>query len=272
MKTNDRRRAGARRWIAAALIVAALFATLTVLRPALTSVSTYRSQMSALDEKRNTVLKLVASSSAASAVITLIPDDVGTPIAEQLADLSTGFTVILAVLLAEKYLLPVIGGVTTTVLIPLACVLGLIFCFNRRRLWMKNAVIKLAVLCVALLTVIPLSVYVSGTIDATFEASINETIDAALDSDKTLNVGEGQDTDLWRRITGAMSGALDYVGKAVGIAKNVLGNYVEAIAVMLVTSCVAPIAVLLGCITLVRHVFRMDFTAAPAPKKRPRTR
>ena len=262
------RRARRRRWAATALLLTLLLASVLVLRPVLSSVDTYRPQMRALDEKRATVLKLAASSSAASAVITLIPDDVGTPIAEQLADLSAGFVFILTVLLAEKYLLPIIGALTTTVLIPLACGLGLILCLGRRRAWLKNAVVKLAVLCVALLTVIPVSVYVSGSIDATFEASINETIEAALDSDQTLNVGKEQDADLWRRITGAVAGALDYVGRAVDIAKHVLGNYVEAVAVMLVTSCVIPILILFLYILFVRRVFSLDFSAPDAVHRR----
>ena len=57
-----------------------------------------------------TVLKLTASSTAASAGITAIPGDAGTPIAEKLADFSEYGILILCVLYAEKYLLSILGS------------------------------------------------------------------------------------------------------------------------------------------------------------------
>ena len=48
-----------------------------------------------LDEKKTTVMELTAASTAASAAITLIPGDVGTPIADKLADLSGYFLIVL---------------------------------------------------------------------------------------------------------------------------------------------------------------------------------
>ena len=245
-------------------IIIALFVfaiiSVFVLGPILSSAGIYEPLFESLDKKRNTVVALVASSSAASAVITLIPDDVGTPIAEQLAALSTGFTLILAVLLVEKYLLPLLGGLTSYFMLPIICILLIINVLDKRKQWLKNTIIKLIVLAIACSTLIPLSVYATNKIEETFETSINNTISVALESDDTLSVEEEKDKSLWEKITGAVSGALDYVGKAVDIAKNVLGNYVEAIAVMLVTSCVIPIIVLLVYALIIRYVFRLDFS------------
>ena len=44
-----------------------------------------------LDDKKTTALELTAAATAASAAITLIPGDAGTPIADKLADLSSYF-------------------------------------------------------------------------------------------------------------------------------------------------------------------------------------
>lgn len=49
----------------------------------------------ALDEKRSTVMELTAASTATSVAITMIPGDAATPIAEQLAELSSTFLVVL---------------------------------------------------------------------------------------------------------------------------------------------------------------------------------
>ena len=253
--------------IAVAVLICVAIISIFVLKPLLSSVDTYQSQFESLDKKRNTVVALVASSSAASAVITLIPDDVGTPIADQLAHLSTAFLAILSVLLAERYLLPILGGLTTLYLIPFICLLGIIYLTDRRRQWLKNTVVKLSVLAVAFLTIIPFSVAVTDTIDRTFETSINGVIDAALESEQTLKLREAQDKNLWEKMTDAVSGAVDYVSNAVDVAKNVLGNYVEAIAVMMVTSCVIPIIILLVYVMFLKYVFGLDFSLRDAGRK-----
>ena len=243
--------------VALAICVLSLF----VIRPVLASPDTYASQFRSLDAKRDTVLTLVASSSAASAVITLIPDDVGTPIAEQLASLSTTFTLILAVLMAEKYLMTILGGFSTALLIPALCAMWVIYYYFYDAQWLKNMAIKFAVLALALLTLIPASVFVSDQIEATFRTSIDETINTALESENMLNIQSGDEKNLWEKITGAANDAVNSIGNAVDIAKHVLGNFVNAIAVLLVTSCVIPILVLLVYMLLIKYVFGLNFNA-----------
>jgi hypothetical protein len=46
----------------------------------------HKATIAALDEKKGTVLELTVAATATSALITLIPGDVGTPIAEKVAD------------------------------------------------------------------------------------------------------------------------------------------------------------------------------------------
>ena len=88
-----------------------------------TSTEYHAKTIQSLDEKKTTVMELTAASTAASAAITLIPGDTGTPIAEKLADLSSYFLIVLCELFLEKYLLTITGYATFMVLIPIACVL-----------------------------------------------------------------------------------------------------------------------------------------------------
>ena len=69
-----------------------------------TSTEYHAKTIQSLNEKKTTVMELTAASTAASAAITLIPGDTGTPIAEKLADLSSYFLVVLCALFLEKYL------------------------------------------------------------------------------------------------------------------------------------------------------------------------
>ena len=79
--------------------------------------------IASLDEKKTTVMELTAASTAAAAVVSALPDDTGTPIAEQLADLSGYFLIVLSAIYLEKYLTTLSGYAAFTVLIPLACLI-----------------------------------------------------------------------------------------------------------------------------------------------------
>ncbi len=52
--------------------------------------------------KKTTALELTAAATAASAAITLIPGDAGTPIADKLADLSSYFLIVVCAIYLEK--------------------------------------------------------------------------------------------------------------------------------------------------------------------------
>ena len=68
-------------------------------------------------------MELTAASAAASAAITLIPGDVATPIASELADLSSKFVIVICAIYVEKYLLTITGYVTFAILIPISCII-----------------------------------------------------------------------------------------------------------------------------------------------------
>ena len=121
------------RLAAVALLLALAAASLTVGRAWLTSADTYAGCIESLDEKKATVMSLTAAATAASAAITVIPDDIGTPIAQKLADLSAWLMLILGTLYLEKYLLTLIGGVVTCVLVPAGSA-AIVTCRTRRRM------------------------------------------------------------------------------------------------------------------------------------------
>ena len=146
----------------------------------LSSPETYSGIIRSIDDKVETVLKLTASSTAASAGITAIPGDVGTPIAEKLADFSEYGILILCVLYAEKYLLSILGSGVFKFIIPIACMLYPLG-FFRDLEGIKPILKKIAIVSLALYFVIPLSVHISDRIYETYQASIDNTISAAED-------------------------------------------------------------------------------------------
>ena len=169
----------------ACILIAAL--SFFYLAGILSSPETYSGILRSIDDKVQTVLKLTASSTAASAGITAIPGDAGTPIAEKLADFSEYGILILCVLYAEKYLLPILGSGVFKFIIPIACVLYPLG-FFRDLEGIKPILKKIAIVSLALYFVIPLSVHISDRIYDTYQASIDTTITAAEDLAEELGV------------------------------------------------------------------------------------
>ena len=233
----------------------------------LSSPETYSGIIRSIDDKVETVLKLTASSTAASAGITAIPGDVGTPIAEKLADFSEYGILILCVLYAEKYLLSILGSGVFKFIIPIACMLYPLG-FFRDLEGIKPILKKIAIVSLALYFVIPLSVHISDRIYETYQASIDNTISAAEDlaEDAAIAGSSAEDQNAIQRIWSALSESASSFAER---GAEILNRFIESLAVMIVTSCVIPILVLLFSLWIINQVFGFSI---PAPSRRPRLR
>lgn len=214
----------------------------------LTDPAFYSETIAHLDEKKTTVMELTAASAAASAAITVLPDDVGSPIANKLTDLSSGFLLVICAIYLEKYLLTITGYAACYVLFPVACGLGLAWVWFKNRT-MASAALKMALLGAVLVMVIPVSVKVSGIIEETYNTSIQQTIESATDAPEEIE----QESKKWS-VSGLISGIQTGVSDAVTNAQNKLNSFLEALAVMLVTSCLIPVLVLVFFVWIIKVV------------------
>lgn len=262
----------------AALVVALI--SVFVLGSHFSTPEAYAGTIASLDAKRQTVTSLVGASTGSSAAITLLPGDVGTPIAEKLIDLSSDFTIVLAAIYLEKYLLTVLGFVSFRILIPVACVLFALAWFASRGSATRSVLLqlaaKLALFGVMAVLVVPSSVFVSNMIERTYESSIAQTIetaeqtaDAVEDSaEATSTTGTTQTQQESQQQTGfietiqQLPQAISQIPNAVdGVteqAQRSINNFIEALAVMVVTSCVIPVLVLVFFLWLVRVILGIN--------------
>lgn len=227
-----------------------------------TSISSYSYSIKSLDEKKTTVMELTAASTAASAAITLLPGDTATPIATKLADLSSYFLVVLCAIYLEKYLLTMTGYATFYFLIPIACGLYVL------NLFVKNPSLhyltkRLVVFGIAIVVAVPASVRVSDVIDRTYQSSVDQMIEDAKSTTEEIEGSADSDSEeeekgLWGKVTDAIDNATVNVSNAVEKVQTVLNDFIEALAVLIVTSCVIPVITLLFFIWLFRVVFGVD--------------
>lgn len=286
------------RIIAAAVLAAVALFSATFFGGLLSSPDTYAGALATLDAKRDNVMALISSSAGLSTAISAIPDDTGTPIASELADLSKDFLVVLSAIYLEKYALTVLGFVAFRVLVPLGCLLGIggvaagAGSGARRTLLRVGA--KVAVLGIALFLVVPASVAVSDLIDSTYETSVataaqsadriaqdisgeaQDGSDGTANGDATSGDGNaGSDNGgggLWNpleAITQVPSMVTDTVTNAISSAQRALNDLLEAFAVMVVTSCVVPLLTLALFLWLVSVILGVN-TEAPLRVIKPR--
>lgn len=256
--------------LAALLIIAALLSIFAVGRKA-SDPAYHQTAIAALEEKQETVLELTAASTAASAAITLLPGDAATPIAEKLADLSGYFLIVLCAIFLEKYLLTITSYAAFTFLIPAACGLGIAaICVKRLRAPLARLAWHVLLFALAIAFAVPAGVKVSAMIENTYRASIEETIANAEQTTEDIQSaasGEGDEksglSGLFSKVTEGITGAANAAAEQL---RTVLNRFIEALAVMLVTSCLIPILVLLFFAWLVKLMLGLELPPQHAKK------
>ena len=291
--------------ITAAVLLLVAILSITVVGKYVSAPENHQKTIASLDEKKQTVMELTAASTVTSALITLLPGDTATPIAEKMADVSGYLLVVLCAIYLEKYLVTITGYVAFTYLIPIACglwMLNLIFA----NATVRKLAAKLAVFGLAISLVVPASVKISDLIGDTYQAQIEATIEDARNTQSILensgvvdddtnatettvigtteasgtvtgnvqekdNNNSGSASNIFDWAKDAISGAKDSVANVVENVtistedlvqkvENSLNHFIEAVAVMIITSCVIPMLVLLLFFWMVKIVLDVDLS------------
>ena len=308
------------KWTKVLLCILIAVLSLTLGARILSSNTIEKPVESNLETSRNEVIGLTTASTVASVAITVIPGDVGTPIADKLADLSGYFVAILAAIYIEKFLFGFMTFFLPVILVPFSCALLAFYFFKQgsgegpglegsvieavdldenrlegpgsrdetgRRFVvddfaqegpgssggsdekydiipyeqpekagiLKRIAVKALLLGIAFYLIVPASAGVCRAVEYSYHQSISDTIEEAENQSSSLQESAGQASDedgniiekAFNKITGGVSGIIDKFEK-------LLSSFIEAVAVLLVTSCVIPIAVLLFLIWLVKAV------------------
>lgn len=264
-----------------ALVVLALLSGFVV-RPHYADTKTWDSTIEVIDQKKGNVLALTTSCVALSAGITALPGDTGTPVAEQLAQLSGNLGIVLAVLYLEKYLLTILWSVCLGILIPFSLILFAVSLGIHGR-WSTSTVLRRVatrVLVVAMIgmALVPASVWVSQKVDETYRVSIEaaeqKASDAARTADATDTSAEtgsksskkkSEATESKNVLEQLTDGASSLVTSVTSGAKQMtdeivqqVTDLIEGVIVMIVTSCVIPLLVLVAFLWLGHALLGID--------------
>ncbi|MGN0182509.1 MAG: hypothetical protein ACI4DP_08900 [Candidatus Ornithomonoglobus sp.] len=247
------------------LLAALMFVSIFGLSKIAVSPQLHSHTIESLDEKKMTVMELTAAAAVTSTALSAVPGDITTPIANQIADISSYLFIVACAILLEKLLITVTGYLSFCILIPIACILSIIYILLRKQV-LRAIAIKLYVFSLAIVMIIPTSVWVSDIVYNLQETQITQAVEISKemvnDEEAASSVDEKTEDNFFK-------GTLSKIGQTVSVltekAEKALSSFIDAAAVLLITSCVIPIAVIFFIIWFVKILFGININV---PKKK----
>ena len=233
-----------------ALLTLLAVISITKIAPAAADPANHKHSIEQTEEKIASVMTLSGGAAATSATLSLLPGDMCTPLAEQLAEL------------AKYFLISLSGYISFMILIPLACLFVCIAVVAGKQNLTRTAV-KIALIGVIIFGIVPASVKLSDMVYQTQASKVND----AIDDYNNLEIEGDAESGLFNEFSTITTETIENVS-------SFMDNLLESLAVMIVTSCVIPLLVFFFLVWLVKIVFSanilvLDTTSLEALAKRP---
>ena len=142
-----------------------------------------------LESKKNNAKALSASASAVSVLVSLLPEDTATPMANQISDIGRDFMIVLAALAAEQNLLTITGRITFCWIIPISLGILVLFVLLRRKLFMQIGV-KLALTGCVLYLLVPLTLRITRLADSAYQDAVDSSLQQSQEIENAFHYNE----------------------------------------------------------------------------------
>lgn len=236
-----------------ALLILAL-TSIFAISPKVSSAKFHEKTIKSLDDKKMTVMQITAGAAGTATALALIPSDATTPLANQIIKLSSYLLIVIGTIFLEKVLLTLTGYATFSFLIPIACLLSGLYLFTKKDIF-KTLAIKLGIFGIIIVTLVPVSVQISDIIENTYNETIEEAKSQEVVSTEDTDIQETQDENWFSKLKDNVSNG---VSNVIEKGKIALSNLIDAIAVLIITSCVIPILVLVFFIWIIKMIFGIN--------------
>lgn len=236
--------------LAIALLIGALV-SMFLLTEITTSKEMFKGIIEVLNQKSKNVLGLTATAAATSTVISALPDDMGMPIANEIANLSSWLLIITCAIQLEKFLVISMGYISFGLLVPISCVSGIVYQFNKNEI-LKKFAIKFLIFAIILFLLIPTSIGVTKIIDK----SVDE-LNGLYEPVQEEVINETKEEKGW--LGNLVDKIKDNADEALKKAENTLNKLVNEIAALIVTSIVIPVLVFLLFIWIINTFLGTSF-------------
>ncbi len=238
--------------IATVLLIAVAVLSIFVIAKPAKSADTYKSTISSLDNKKMIAIGVTTAAAGTSAALAAIPGDATTPIANKVADIGSYMMLVVGAVFLEKILVTVFGYLSFTYIIPAACIIAILSMFINKT-FLKTLAVKLFILGMAAVFIIPFSVKISDVIYENHRETVEQSIE---NTNAEIEETSGNEN-------GGIMGFINSVGESLATAadraEKALSRFVDAVAILIITTCIIPIAVVLFAIWFVKFLFGISF-------------
>ena len=224
------------------LVAALSFFVVTAKMPETTFV---KSSMESVEESSDTVMKLSAATLSTALAISALPDDFATPLAQSLSDMNIYFIAILVILFLEKILVRYGIQLAFAVLIPLACLIGVISVLTKKT-FLKGFAARLCALALALAFVVPCSTHVTNVVAADMAVYVDSTIQETEGGADKLNEamkGGDETKTMFEKLSDLLQTAIRDMSDLLLHFQNTIRKCMNSIAILI--SIVVIVALLL---------------------------
>lgn len=243
------------------LIIIALCSILAI-SPLVSSPEFHSETIQILDAKKMNVVGWTTGTVGAATALAAVPGDATTPLANQILQLSSYFIIVIGAIFLEKILLTLTGYLAFTFLIPISCILFVLYQYINKNI-LKVLAIKLCIFGLVIFLVVPISVKVSSIIENTYQVSINQSIE---DINDIENIDENasqqsEEKNGWDAFTSKVQDTMSNIGNtasnAIKKGEKMVSNLIDTIAVFIITSCIIPIIILLTFVWIIKIIFNI---------------
>lgn len=223
-----------------------------------TDPQSYKNTIQSIDDKKATVMGITTATITASTALAAIPGDATTPIANQIMDMGSYLLIVVCALVLEKSLLTVLGYLAFNILVPGACLLFAISVFVKRNI-LRVLSLKIVVFAVVISTIIPFSLKISDLIYESNQSMVTELKDEVKKMDDSKE--SDKEKNWWESFTDKIKDGVANVGEK---AKQLVNNFIDVIALFIITYCAIPIIIFFIVIWFVKFLFNIKI---PVPEK-----
>lgn len=250
------------------LLTAAL--SLFVATAAVPKTNFVKDSLECVEDSSATVMKFSAATLSTSLAISALPDDFATPLADSLADMNIYFVAILVVLFLEKILIQYGIKTAFAILIPLACLAGVLSVVTRREL-LKSLAVRFCVLALAVAFVVPCSTHITRLVASDLTAYVDDTIEETESGSQKLGEameGGGADRTIFEKLSDLFQTAIRDISDLMLHFQNTIRRCMNSIAILILTNCLMPLLTFLLLKWILRELFQIAIPMPPLGRRR----
>ncbi|MBP5325595.1 MAG: hypothetical protein J6Y86_08885 [Pseudobutyrivibrio sp.] len=227
----------------------------------------FEKSVSTLEESKSVVMKVTGATIGLSFIISMLPDDWGTPLADTIADLNKYFVLLLGMLFLEGLLISKGIPVTFKVLVPIALILLIAYLLTKKKI-LKVIAKKFIVLSLVVIFAVPCSTAISSWLCNGGMTYVDETVTSAEEGAEKVEDLSGTESDkgFYEKVSAIFSTAIDGVKDLFNYYKGMVGKFINSLAILVVAYFVIPVATFLLLLWILNQLFQFEGFRIGVPK------